>query len=46
MPMRSSSSASFIEVVVLPEPDGPDSRTMGLFLRFSAISCAALETRA
>ena len=41
MPRFVSSSSIFCAVVVLPLPEGPESRTMGLFLRFDAIMSAA-----
>ena len=40
-PRRSSSCSSFMAVVVLPEPEGPDSSTMGLsFIRSRMVSTA------
>ena len=39
-----SCSAIFMDVVVLPEPEGPDSRTMGLFSRLPRMSSAASAT--
>ena len=44
-PRRSSSSAIFMAVVVLPEPEGPDSSTMGLCSRLDRILSAASDTR-
>ena len=41
-PRRSSSCSSFMAVVVLPEPEGPERSTMGLtFIRSSTVSAAA-----
>ena len=44
MPIRSSSSSIFNAVVVLPEPEGPESRMMWDSLRWSAIFRAADRT--
>jgi hypothetical protein len=43
-PRRPSSWLSFSAVVVLPDPDGPDSSTTGLFFMFSQIFSAAFAT--
>jgi len=43
-PRFSSSSSILRAVVVLPEPDGPDSRTMGLVERFARMVSAAWLT--
>jgi hypothetical protein len=45
-PRRSSSSAIFMAVVVLPLPEGPESRTMGLRSMFCRIFSAASAIRA
>jgi hypothetical protein len=41
MPRFRSASSIFFAVVVFPEPEGPESRTIGLLLLFSAIRHAA-----
>ena len=43
MPISSSRASIFLAVVVLPEPEGPESRTMRLRLRLSAMRRAALS---
>ena len=43
-PRLFSSSSIFMAVVVLPEPEGPESSTMGLRARLSWIMSAALRT--
>ena len=43
-PRRSSSCWIFMALVVLPEPDGPDSSTMGLSFRLERILSAARST--
>ena len=41
-PRRTSSRSTFMAVVVLPEPEGPDRSTMGLsFIRARILSTAA-----
>ena len=44
MPRFSIASAIFMEVVVLPDPEGPASSTIGLRARFSMILSAASST--
>ena len=44
MPIFSSCSSIFNAVVVLPEPEGPDSRMMWDSFRWSAIFRAAVST--
>ena len=41
MPICSSRASIFLAVVVLPEPEGPESRTIRERLRLSAILRAA-----
>ena len=45
MPRRLSSSRSFMAVVVLPLPEGPDSSTMGLRAMLAMIFSAVLAMR-
>ena len=44
-PRRSSSCSSFRAVVVLPEPEGPERRTMGLSFIRSRMRSAAVSSR-
>ena len=43
-PRRSSSSSIFKAVVVFPDPEGPESRTMGLRGRLARMASAAWLT--